>query len=117
MEDVVLRSFDAGILTLTMNRPGQLNAMTWPMMGQLLKGLREAAADPAVRVVVLAGAGRGFCSGGDIHSGGGCVKGYSSAPSVHSRLGEIGRADAHSPPASGHAPRQQRFIVSLDSTQ
>ncbi len=69
MEEVVLRSFDAGILTVTLNRPEQLNAMTWPMMGQLLAALRDAAADPAVRVVVLTGAGRGFCSGGDIRTG------------------------------------------------
>lgn len=69
MEEVLLRKFDAGILTLTLNRPEQLNALTWPLMGQLLAALREAAADPAVRVVVLTGAGRGFCSGGDIHTG------------------------------------------------
>ena len=69
MEEVVMRSFDAGILTVTLNRPEQLNAMTWPMMGQLLAALRDAAADPAVRVVVLTGAGRGFCSGGDIRTG------------------------------------------------
>lgn len=65
-EAVVLQSLEAGVLTLTLNRPAQLNAMNWRMMRLLLEALESAAVDPGVRVVVLAGAGRGFSSGGDL---------------------------------------------------
>lgn len=64
--DVLLRSTADSILTLTMNRPAKLNAMTWRMMRLLCEALEQAAADPGIGVVVLTGAGRGFCSGGDL---------------------------------------------------
>lgn len=65
-EDVLLKATPAeGVLWLTMNRPDALNALTQPMMNQLRATLDEAARDPGVRVVVIAGAGRGFCSGAD----------------------------------------------------
>jgi 2-(1,2-epoxy-1,2-dihydrophenyl)acetyl-CoA isomerase len=68
MSEVLLRTLERGVLTLTMNRPDRLNALTWELMWRLLEAVREAAIDPGVRVVVLRGAGRGFCSGGDIGS-------------------------------------------------
>jgi 2-(1,2-epoxy-1,2-dihydrophenyl)acetyl-CoA isomerase len=55
-----------GVLTLTMNRPERLNALTVPMTEALLAALRRAAVDTAVRAVVLTGAGRAFCAGGDV---------------------------------------------------
>jgi 2-(1,2-epoxy-1,2-dihydrophenyl)acetyl-CoA isomerase len=55
-----------GVLYLTMNRPGKLNALTAEMTGAMIEALAGAAHDPAVGCVVLTGAGRGFCSGGDI---------------------------------------------------
>ena len=64
--DVLLRSAAGSVLTLTLNRPDKLNAMTWRMMRLLREAIEEAAADPAVRVVVVTGAGRGFCAGGDL---------------------------------------------------
>ena len=54
---------DGGVLTLTLNRPERLNAISGPMLGALAAELSRANADPAVRAVVLTGAGRGFCSG------------------------------------------------------
>lgn len=66
MSSVLLSHFENGILTLTLNRPERLNALTWEVMRLLREALELAAADPGVRVVVLTGAGRGFCSGGDI---------------------------------------------------
>jgi len=51
---------------LTLNRPDRLNAITFPMLEGLSTALRAAEADPAVRVIVLTGAGRGFCSGLDL---------------------------------------------------
>ena len=59
-------AFDAGVLTLTLNRAERMNALSAEMMGLLSAGLRRAATDATVGVVVLTGAGRGFCAGGDI---------------------------------------------------
>jgi 2-(1,2-epoxy-1,2-dihydrophenyl)acetyl-CoA isomerase len=63
MSDILLQELDDGVLVLTLNRPAQLNALTWELMRRLQEALEHASADPAVRAVVLAGAGRGFCSG------------------------------------------------------
>lgn len=68
MSEILLKRFDAGVLILTLNRPEQLNALTWELMRLLQEALEHASVDPAVRAVVLAGSGRGFCSGGDIRS-------------------------------------------------
>ncbi len=57
----------AAVLTLTINRPERRNAMTWEVIGGLREHLARAKADPAVRVVVLAGAGEeAFCAGADL---------------------------------------------------
>ncbi|WP_225783729.1 enoyl-CoA hydratase-related protein [Xenophilus sp. Marseille-Q4582] len=55
-----------GVLTLTLNRPDRLNALNPSMTDALLAALRRAAHDNAVRAVLLTGAGRGFCAGGDV---------------------------------------------------
>jgi 2-(1,2-epoxy-1,2-dihydrophenyl)acetyl-CoA isomerase len=68
-EDILLIRNDDGVLTVTLNRPDRLNALTIPLMRGLEETLRAAATDPDVRVVVLTGAGRGFCSGGDMREG------------------------------------------------
>jgi 2-(1,2-epoxy-1,2-dihydrophenyl)acetyl-CoA isomerase len=68
MNQPVTSKLDDAVLTITLNRPDQLNALTWEMMRLLRDTLEEASVDPGVRVVVLGGAGRGFCSGGDIRN-------------------------------------------------
>src|SRR5215470_10037091 len=55
-----------GVLFLTLNRPDRLNALSAPMVAGLLAELGAAASDETVGAVVLTGAGRGFCAGGDI---------------------------------------------------
>ncbi len=55
-----------GVATITLNRPDRLNAITAPMLISLSKVLRDADADPEVRVIVITGAGRGFCAGLDL---------------------------------------------------
>jgi 2-(1,2-epoxy-1,2-dihydrophenyl)acetyl-CoA isomerase len=55
-----------GVATLTMNRPERLNAMSAPMLDAMISALPRLAEDPGVGVVVLTGAGRGFCAGGDV---------------------------------------------------
>lgn len=62
----VRRRLDAGVLAITLARPGKLNALTPAMVGDLAAAL-DAAAAPDVRVVVLAGEGRAFCAGADVH--------------------------------------------------
>jgi len=54
------------IATVTLNRPDKLNAFTGTMREDLLDALRAAERDDAVRVVVITGAGRAFCAGGDV---------------------------------------------------
>jgi len=56
------------VATLTLNRPDRLNALSTPMLDGLLEALPRLAADANVAVVVITGAGRGFCAGGDVKS-------------------------------------------------
>ncbi|MCB2224718.1 MAG: enoyl-CoA hydratase/isomerase family protein [Actinobacteria bacterium] len=62
----VLTDVEAGVATLTLHRPDRLNAITLEMLDLLTDRLREADADPAVRCIVLTGAGRAFCAGLDL---------------------------------------------------
>ncbi len=57
---------DAHIATITLNRPEAMNALSPEMAAGVLEALAEAEADERVRVVVVTGAGRAFCAGGDI---------------------------------------------------
>jgi enoyl-CoA hydratase len=61
----------AGVLVLQLNRPQQLNAINQVMRDELRAAFADIAADRSVNVVVLTGAGRGFCSGIDIRNFGG----------------------------------------------
>jgi enoyl-CoA hydratase/carnithine racemase len=62
---------DGPILTITLARPEKLNAFTVRMLHELLDAFEHADADDAVRVVIVTGAGRAFCAGADLASGGG----------------------------------------------
>jgi 2-(1,2-epoxy-1,2-dihydrophenyl)acetyl-CoA isomerase len=66
MTDQLLETFADGVATLTMNRPEARNALTGEMGAALAEAIPRLAADPAVRVVVLTGAGGAFCAGGDV---------------------------------------------------
>ena len=65
-QDVLLRHASDGILTLTLNRPAQFNAISDSLLTELEAALESIAADSAVRVVVIAGAGKAFCAGHDL---------------------------------------------------
>ena len=77
-EAILLSSPDALVLvaqrgavrTLTLNRPAALNSFTQDMHAELRAALDGAAADPAVRAVLITGAGRGFCAGQDLNDPG-----------------------------------------------
>jgi 2-(1,2-epoxy-1,2-dihydrophenyl)acetyl-CoA isomerase len=62
----LLATLDAGVLTLTLNRPDARNAMSRAMNQALQEQLAKAEFDPAVKCIVLTGAGKGFCAGGDV---------------------------------------------------
>jgi 2-(1,2-epoxy-1,2-dihydrophenyl)acetyl-CoA isomerase len=62
----ILVSQDAGLLTITLNRPDKLNAFNPEMHRLLREALERAAMEPDVRAVLLTGAGRGFCAGQDL---------------------------------------------------
>ncbi len=64
--DDLLYEVANGVATITLNRPDRLNAITGPMLASLSAALRDANVDPEVRVIVLTGAGRGFCAGLDL---------------------------------------------------
>ena len=66
MEQLVLVSGAGTVRTLALNRPQALNSFTAAMHGELMAALDAAAADAAVRCVVITGAGRGFCAGQDL---------------------------------------------------
>jgi enoyl-CoA hydratase/carnithine racemase len=64
--EVLLRDDNAGVTTLTLNRPDQYNALSDDMIDALRAALAGIGCDESVRVVVLAGAGRAFCAGHDL---------------------------------------------------
>ncbi|MBO9409505.1 crotonase/enoyl-CoA hydratase family protein [Shimia sp. R9_1] len=65
--ETLLIDVDArGVATLTLNRPEKHNAMSGTMITELKQAAEALGADPAVRVVVLTGAGKSFCAGGDL---------------------------------------------------
>ncbi len=63
---LILSSASGHVTTITLNRPDKLNAFGGAMREELLDALLAAAEDPTCRVVVLTGAGRAFCAGGDV---------------------------------------------------
>ena len=62
----ILYQVDAAVARLTLNRPEKRNALNEAMIASLKDGLRQANDDPAVRVIVITGAGADFCSGADL---------------------------------------------------
>ncbi|WP_010581748.1 enoyl-CoA hydratase [Schlesneria paludicola] len=64
----ILYDVSERIATLTLNRPDRLNAWTPVMESEVFEALKQADCDPGVRVIILTGAGRGFCAGADLQS-------------------------------------------------
>lgn len=66
MSNPILLAVADGIAVVTLNRPEKLNAFVGDMRERMVQALDAVAADRAVRVLVITGAGKGFCSGGDV---------------------------------------------------
>src|SRR3989304_1314038 len=62
----LLYEVDSNVATIPLNRPDRLNAISGPMLASFSQAFRDADLDPAVRVIILTGAGRGFCAGLDL---------------------------------------------------
>ena len=65
-EEALLFDVRDGVAVLTLNRPEKLNALSAPMIEAAIAALERCATDPQVGCVVVTGAGRGFCAGGDV---------------------------------------------------
>jgi 2-(1,2-epoxy-1,2-dihydrophenyl)acetyl-CoA isomerase len=69
MSDTVLVDIEAGVAMVTLNRPDRLNAFNGEIMDAFLLAIQRLADDVTVGAVVVTGAGRGFCAGGDTKEG------------------------------------------------
>jgi len=67
MSDTILLAEADGVATIVLNRPDKLNAFAGDMRERLLAALDTVAARPDLRALVITGAGRGFCAGGDVN--------------------------------------------------
>ncbi len=68
--ETILYSVEEQILTITLNRPDKLNAYNATMQAEMIDAFDKADADDNVRAIIITGAGRGFCAGADLSSGG-----------------------------------------------
>ncbi|MFP6836295.1 MAG: crotonase/enoyl-CoA hydratase family protein [Pseudomonadales bacterium] len=69
--NTILYDVEDGILTLTLNRPERLNAFNREMLAEMVDAFDRADADDDISVIIVTGAGRAFCAGADLASGGG----------------------------------------------
>ena len=76
-----------GVCTVTLNRPDRLNAVNTPMLDELREAWDRADADDGVRAVIVTGAGRAFCAGADLGSGGATFDYHSRASAEEHRDG------------------------------
>ena len=82
--ETLLYELDAGVLTITLNRPDKFNAYTATMGLEIEDAFRRADLDDDVRVIIVTGAGRGFCGGADISAGADAfITGEISEPQAH----------------------------------
>jgi enoyl-CoA hydratase/carnithine racemase len=117
MSEVVLKEVrDDGVAVLTLNRPDRLNAWTGELEQQYFGALRECAASERVRVIVVTGAGRGFCAGADMQSLqdiGAAVGGAGSENGAGSANGAPRQADEADTHAAAHEQTPQTFTLGV----
>jgi len=82
-----LRADSAGICTLTMNRPAQMNLLTSEMLAALQAAFDALREDSKIRVVILAAEGKGFCAGHDLKE----IRGLKELPKIEQLFGQCSR--------------------------
>jgi len=86
-QPILLREDRDGVCTLTMNRPQQMNLLTSEMLSALQKEFDSFRSDKKVRVVVLTGAGKGFCAGHDLKE----IKALKELPKIEALFNQCSR--------------------------
>jgi len=86
-QPVLLREDRDGVCTLTMNRPQQMNLLTGEMLSALQASFDEISRSKSVRVVVIAGAGKGFCAGHDLKE----IKALKELPKIEALFNQCSR--------------------------
>jgi enoyl-CoA hydratase/carnithine racemase len=86
-EPMLLREERDGICTLTLNRPAQMNLLTSEMLAALQDALDSVSKDSKIRVVVIAGAGKGFCAGHDLKE----IKALKELPKIEALFNQCSR--------------------------
>ena len=96
-----LWEFADGVATITLNRPERKNPLTFDSYAELRDTFRALAYVPAVKAIVMRGAGGNFCSGGDVHEiiGPLGADGNAGAVGVHAHDRRSGKGDASLSPA------------------
>ena len=91
--DTILYEVNEEILTITLNRPDKLNAWNRQMLHDLLAAFDAADSDDDIGAIIITGAGRGFCAGADLSSGGGATfQGAGNQPGLDELGGSGGAA-------------------------
>jgi len=84
---ILVREDREGVTTLTMNRPQQMNLLTSEMIAALQAAFDAIAQEASVRVIVLAGAGKGFCAGHDLKE----IRALGELPKIEALFGQCSR--------------------------
>ncbi len=85
--ETLLTDLDAGVLTVRLNRPERLNALNATMLREFLQVLDEVDGNDEIRVLIVTGAGRGFCAGADLGGGSGTFDHSGAEPAEEHRDG------------------------------
>jgi 2-(1,2-epoxy-1,2-dihydrophenyl)acetyl-CoA isomerase len=97
--ETILFDIDQNVATIALNRPDAMNALTIQMGEEFVDALIRCRADPDVRAVIVKGAGRGFCAGGDVKAFGESLRAdpltaiRTLAMRLHASVAEIGRIE------------------------
>ncbi|MFL6573926.1 MAG: enoyl-CoA hydratase [Burkholderiales bacterium] len=86
-DEILLREERDGICTLTMNRPAQMNLLTCDMLSALQSAFEDISKNRKVRVLILAGAGKGFCAGHDLKE----IRALKDLPKIEQLFGQCSR--------------------------
>ena len=97
---VLIERKDPGIAILTLNRPDRMNAWTGALSARYFERLDECEADDSVKVIVITGAGRGYCAGADMDNLAAAGKQQGPTPAATARWPPPSRATCGRPPRS-----------------